>query len=229
MKKIRMLLIEDNRLLRKGILDILKNQADIKIVSASGNSENTILKIHKLKPNVILLDLGLRNQNSLHVIEMVKKEFPKSNVIIMDLAPVHADILQYVKAGASGFILKDASLDDFLVTIKAVSEGIKVLPPTLTDSLFSQIVEHAIKGGKVKLKDAVRMTKREREVIEQIADGLSNKEIGQRLHVSSYTIRSHIHNIMEKLTLHTRLEIANYTYNSGILKTIVKNISTINN
>jgi len=171
----------------------------------------------------------LRNQNSLHVIEMVKKEFPKSNVIIMDLAPVHADILQYVKAGASGFILKDASLDDFLVTIKAVSEGIKVLPPTLTDSLFSQIVEHAIKGGKVKLKDAVRMTKREREVIEQIADGLSNKEIGQRLHVSSYTIRSHIHNIMEKLTLHTRLEIANYTYNSGILKTIVKNISTINN
>ncbi len=229
MKKIRMLLIEDNRLLRKGILDILKNQSDIKIVSASGNSENTILKIHKLKPNVILLDLGLRNQNSLHVIEMVKKEFPKSNVIIMDLAPVHADILQYVKAGASGFILKDASLDDFLVTIKAVSEGIKVLPPTLTDSLFSQIVEHAIKGGKVKLKDAVRMTKREREVIEQIADGLSNKEIGQRLHVSSYTIRSHIHNIMEKLTLHTRLEIANYTYNSGILKTIVKNISTINN
>jgi len=229
MKKIRMLLIEDNRLLRKGILDILKNQTDIKIVSASGNSENTILKIHKLKPNVILLDLGLRNQNSLHVIEMVKKEFPKSNVIIMDLAPVHADILQYVKAGASGFILKDASLDDFLVTIKAVSEGIKVLPPTLTDSLFSQIVEHAIKGGKVKLKDAVRMTKREREVIEQIADGLSNKEIGQRLHVSSYTIRSHIHNIMEKLTLHTRLEIANYTYNSGILKTIVKNISTINN
>jgi len=229
MKKIRMLLIEDNRLLRKGILDILKNQSDIKIVSASGNSENTILKIHKLKPNVILLDLGLRNQNSLHVIEMVKKEFPKSNVIIMDLAPVHADILQYVKAGASGFILKDASLDDFLVTIKAVSEGIKVLPPTLTDSLFSQIVELAIKGGKVKLKDAVRMTKRELEVIEQIADGLSNKEIGQRLHVSSYTIRSHIHNIMEKLTLHTRLEIANYTYNSGILKTIVKNISTINN
>jgi len=229
MKKIRLLLIEDNRLLRKGILDILKTQPDINIVSTSGNNEKTILKIHKLEPNVILLDLGLRNQNSLHLIEMVKKEFPKSNVIIMDLAPVQADILQYVKAGASGFILKDASLDDFLVTIKAVSEGIKVLPPTLTDSLFSQIVEHAIKGGKVKLKDAVRMTKREREVIEQIADGLSNKEIGQRLHVSSYTIRSHIHNIMEKLTLHTRLEIANYTYNSGILKTIVKNISTINN
>ncbi|OGU48910.1 MAG: hypothetical protein A2080_15515, partial [Ignavibacteria bacterium GWC2_36_12] len=190
MKKIRLLLIEDNRLLREGILAILKNQADIKIVSTSGNNENTVLKIHKLKPNVILLDLGLRNQNSLHVIEMVKKEFPKTNVIIMDLAPVQADILQYVKAGASGFILKDATLDDFLVTIKSVAEGFKVLPPILTDSLFSQIVEHAVKGGKVKLKDAIRMTRREREVIEHIADGLSNKEIGQKLHVSTYTIRS---------------------------------------
>ena len=146
----------------------------------------------------------------------------------MDLAPVQADVLQYVKAGASGFILKDATLDDFLVTIKAVAEGAKVLPPVLTNSLFSQIVEHAVKGGKVKMKEAIKMTKREREVIEHIADGLSNKEIGQKLHVSNYTIRSHIHNIMEKLTLHTRLEIANYAYTDGTVKNIAKEISIVN-
>jgi DNA-binding NarL/FixJ family response regulator len=228
MKKISLLLIEDNRFLREGIEAILKNQADIKIVSASGNNENTVLKIHKLKPNVILLDLGLRSRNSLDVVQMVKKEFPETNIIIMDLAPVQADVLQYVKAGASGFILKDATLDDFLVTIKAVAEGAKVLPPVLTNSLFSQIVEHAVKGGKVKMKEAIKMTKREREVIEHIADGLSNKEIGQKLHVSNYTIRSHIHNIMEKLTLHTRLEIANYAYTDGTVKNIAKEISIVN-
>jgi DNA-binding NarL/FixJ family response regulator len=228
MKKISLLLIEDNRFLREGIEAILKNQADIKIVSASGNNENTVLKIHKLKPNVILLDLGLRSRNSLDVVQIVKKEFPETNIIIMDLAPVQADVLQYVKAGASGFILKDATLDDFLVTIKAVAEGAKVLPPVLTNSLFSQIVEHAVKGGKVKMKEAIKMTKREREVIEHIADGLSNKEIGQKLHVSNYTIRSHIHNIMEKLTLHTRLEIANYAYTDGTVKNIAKEISIVN-
>jgi len=228
MKKISLLLIEDNRFLREGIEAILKNQADIKIVSASGNNENTVLKIHKLKPNVILLDLGLRSRNSLDVVQIVKKEFPETNIIIMDLVPVQADILQYVKAGASGFILKDATLDDFLVTIKAVAEGAKVLPPVLTNSLFSQIVEHAVKGGKVKMKEAIKMTKREREVIEHIADGLSNKEIGQKLHVSNYTIRSHIHNIMEKLTLHTRLEIANYAYTDGTVKNIAKEISIVN-
>lgn len=227
MKKIRLLLIEDNRLIQKGIMALLKNQPDIEIVAASGNSGNTILKLHKLKPNVILLDLGLRSRNSLNIVEMVKNEFPNAKVIIMDLAPVQADILQYVKAGASGFILKDATLDDFIITIRAVAEGTKVLPPSLTDSLFSQIVEHAVKGGKAILKESIRMTRREREVIELIADGLSNKEIGQKLHISAYTVRSHIHNIMEKLALHTRLEIANYSFTDGIAKTIAEEISIV--
>ena len=229
MKKIRLLLIEDNRLLRDGILSILKPHKDIIIIAASGESRNTTLKIHQLKPNVVLLDLGLRSQNSLRVVEIVKKDFPEAKIIVMDLAPVQADILQYVKAGANGFILKDASLNDFLITIRTVAEGSTVLPPVLVDSLFTQIVDHAVREGKPKLNEAVKMTKREREVIGLLAEGLSNKEIGQKIHVSTFTVKSHIHNIMEKLALHTRLEIANYSYTGEALKTIAKSISTINN
>jgi len=228
MKKIRLLLIEDNRLLRDGINSILKAHKDIKIIAASGDGKNTLLKIKELKPNVILLDLGLRSQNSLHVVELVKKDFPDAKIIVMDLAPVQADILQYVKAGANGFILKDASLNDFLITIRTVAEGSTVLPPLLVDSLFSQIVDHAVKEGKTKLKESVRMTTREREVIVFLSEGMSNKEIGQKMHVSTYTVKSHIHNIMEKLALHTRLEIANYSYTGETLKTIAKSISTLN-
>ncbi|OYV87599.1 MAG: hypothetical protein B7Z63_02105, partial [Ignavibacteriae bacterium 37-53-5] len=124
-----MLLIEDNRLLREGILGILKKERDISVVAAAGNRANTLLKIHRLKPNVILLDLGLRSQNSLRVVESAKTEFPNTRVIVMDLAPVPADIMQYIKAGASGFVLKDTSAEDFLTTIRAVSEGKKVLLP----------------------------------------------------------------------------------------------------
>ncbi|MCL4547095.1 MAG: response regulator transcription factor [Bacteroidetes bacterium] len=229
MKKIRLLLIEDNRLLMDGILAILKPQKDIVIIAASGDGKNTLVKIKELKPNVVLLDLGLRSQNSLHVVEIVKKDFPEAKIIVMDLAPVQADILQYVKAGANGFILKDASLKDFLITIRTVSEGATVLPPLLVDSLFSQIVDHAVREGKSKLKEAVQMTKREREVIGLLGEGMSNKEIGQRIHVSIYTIKSHIHNIMEKLALHTRLEIANYSYTDQTLNTITRSISTLNN
>jgi DNA-binding NarL/FixJ family response regulator len=229
MKKIRLLLIEDNRLLRDGIHSILKAHKDIIIIAASGDGKHTLLKIKELKPNVILLDLGLRSQNSLHVVEIVKKDFPDAKIIVMDLAPVQADILQYVKAGANGFILKDASLNDFLITIRTVADGSTVLPPLLVDSLFSQIVDHAVREGKTKLKEAVRMTAREREVIVLLGEGLTNKDIAQKIHVSTYTVKSHIHNIMEKLALHTRLEIANYSYTGETLKTVAKSISTINN
>jgi DNA-binding NarL/FixJ family response regulator len=227
MKKIRLLLIEDNRLLRDGILSILKPHKDIVIIAASGDGKNTLAKIKQLKPNVVLLDLGLRSQNSLHVVEIVKKDFPLAKIIVMDLAPVQADILLYVKAGANGFILKDASLNDLLITIRTVSEGATVLPPMLVDSLFSQIVDFAVREGKTEIQKAVQMTKREREVIGLLSEGMTNKEIGQRIHVSTYTVKSHIHNIMEKLALHTRLEIANYSYTAETLKTISKTISII--
>ena len=229
MKKIRLLLIEDNRLLREGIVEILKHHKDIAIIAASGDGKNLLPIIQKLKPNVVLLDLGLRSQNSLHIVEKVKKEFSQAKIIVMDLAPVQADILQYVKAGANGFILKDASLNDLLITIRTVAEGSTVLPPLLVDSLFSQIVDHAVREGKSKLKEAVRMTKREREVIKFLGEGMSNREIGQKIRVSTYTIKSHIHNIMEKLALHTRLEIANYSYTDQTLKTITRSISMVNN
>jgi DNA-binding NarL/FixJ family response regulator len=228
MKKTRLLIIEDNRLLRDGIIAMLKNQQDIKIIEASLNSINTAAEIQKLMPNIILLDLGLRNQNSLTIVEIVKKNFPDAKVIVMDLAPVQGDINLFLKAGASGFVLKDATIKDFLNTIRSVADGTNVVPPNLSESLFSQIVDHALKGGKINLKEAVRMTKREREVIRLIGDGLSNKDIGNILHVSTFTIKSHVHNIMEKLVLHTRLEIANYSYSTGTLKKIIKNISIAN-
>lgn len=206
---------------------MLKPHNDIQIIAASGDSHSTILKIHKLKPNVILLDLGLRSQNSLRVVELVKKEFPDAKVIIMDLVPVHADILQFIKAGASGFILKDATLDEFLTTIRAVADGEKVLPNHLTESLFSQIIEYALKKGKIKLKDAVRMTKREKEIIVHIGNALTNKEIAKDLNISTFTVKSHVHNILEKLALHSRLEVANFSLTNGTLKTITNSISMI--
>ena len=230
MNKIRLFLIEDNRLLRDGIVAMLKRHRDIKVIIASGKVEKSILNIHAMRPNIILLDLGLRSQNSLHVVEIVKKEFPETKVIVMDLAPAQGDVLQFVKAGASGFILKDATPDDFLATIRSVADGENVLPPILNGTLFSEIIEHAVNGGRPNLSKAIKMTKREQEVMNLISNGLSNKEMAQRLHIATYTIKSHVHNIMEKLALHTRLEVANYSYTDGTLsREISKTISIINN
>ncbi len=208
MSKIRILLIEDNRLLREGITVMINRQPDMKVVAASAGHENAVLKARTAKPRVILIDLGLRNQNGAHIVASVSKEMPGIKVIGMGLIPVQSDIVEFVQAGASGFILKDATSKDFLATIRSVAQGGKVLPTTLTDSLFSHVVGHAIKSGKGQLDNAVRMTKREREIIALIAEGLSNKDISSRLNIATFTVKSHVHNILEKMAIHSRLQIA---------------------
>ena len=220
MTKIRLLLVEDNRLLREGLTAMLNEQPDIEVVAAFGNGKDAVLEAtRELNPQIILLDLGLKGKNSLRLVESVKKEYSTVKLIVMDLIPVQADMIEFVKAGVSGFILKDATFNDFAGTIRSVASGTSVLPPSLTGSLFSQIIERVTGEEKASLIDAVRMTKREREVIDLIAEGLSNKEIAQRLSIATYTVKSHVHNILDKLALHTRLQVASYAHTQGSSRT----------
>lgn len=228
MKKIRILLIEDNRLLREGLTVMLKKQRDMNVVETVGNGENILAIMRKYKPEVLLLDLGLRSRSSLNLVKLVKKNFHAAKVIIMDLIPLQSDVFEFVQVGVSGFILKDATVNDFLKTIRSVAKGLQVLPPNLTGSLFSQIVEHAISGSDPSaLIDSVRMTKRERQVIELVSEGHTNKEIAQKLHLSTYTVKSHVHNILEKLALSTRVQIAKYLHDSVKIKSVSGNISLL--
>jgi DNA-binding NarL/FixJ family response regulator len=212
MKKTKIFLIEDNRILRDGIKALINKQEDLKVVAATAGNHDTLIQARILKPQVILVDLGLRSENCCRVVATLTKELPHTKIIGMGLIPSQLDIIEFVEAGAAGFILKDATIEDVLGTIRAVARGVKILPPLLTESLFTHVVDHALRKGKGKLSDAVRMTKREREIIVLIAEGLSNKEIAQRLNLSTYTVKSHIHNILEKMALHSRLEIATYSY-----------------
>jgi two-component system NarL family response regulator len=210
MKKIKVLLIEDNRLLRDGTTAMLNEQEDIRAVSSAGN-RSALEKAKRLVPDVVLLDLGLKSQNSLKVLESIKKQCPRTEVVVMDLIPAHSDVVEFVKAGVSGFIPKDATLDDFLDTIRSVVKGVKILPPTMADSLFSQIVENAIQGGTVdRVIAAVKLTKREQDVICLLAKGKSITETSIKLKVAVFTVKSHVRNILDKLALHTRLELATF-------------------
>lgn len=221
MPAIRVLLIEDNRLLREGAAAILNEQADIRAVAVGGSNGDAMAKAKSFKPHVVLLDLSLRNMNSLNIVQLLKKQHPSIEVVVMDLIPVHAEVATFVKEGVSGFILKDATLNDFLKTIRSVAKGVKVLPAPLTTSLFSHIVEHALQSGGVKkIVSSVRMTKREQEVVDLIAKGQSNKQIAVTLFIAVHTVKSHVHNILEKLALHTRLELAHYTFEHEDVKKV---------
>jgi len=202
--------IEDNRLVREGLSLLLNQLPDLRVVVGGATADMALLK--QANPQILLLDLGLRNGDSLRFAKRVKQEFPEAKVILMDLLPVHEEIMEFVSAGVVGFIMKDATLDVLASTIRSVAEGSHVLPPEATGTLFSQIATTVATKGRPAALEAVRMTPREREVMNLIAEGMSNNEIAAGLHIATHTVKSHVRNIMEKLMLHTRLQIAAYAH-----------------
>ena len=214
--KIQILVIEDNDLLREGIAAMLNMHGDFEVVARSQDGDAVRqLKRMNQAPDVILLDLGLEKVNSLKLMALLKKELSATKIIAMDILPDHVDIIEFVNAGGAGFILKNAPFDDWIKTIKAVTAGENVMPPALTQSLFAEIVELALKDREELSADAIQFTDRERQVVNLIAEGLSNKEIADKLHIATYTVKSHVHNILEKMELSTRLQVAAFVHREG--------------
>ncbi len=208
-------IIEDNRLVREGMTEMLNMQHGFEVVLALTSVETG--RLRRAVPHVVLLDVGLEDQHCLRLAEQIRKEMPDTHVIVMDLLPAHEEVVQFVNAGVAGFILKDASMDDFVATVRSVAAGTRVLPSRMTATLFSQIALAAVQRDEAAALEAVRMTQREREVIALIAEGMSNKEIALRLNVASETVKSHVRNVMEKLALHSRLQIAAYAHQQDSL------------
>lgn len=200
--------------MRDGLAAMLGAQPDIRVTAALGNGD-ALVHARRVAADVVLLDLSLGNRNSLQLVRSILRTEPAPQIIVMDLAPLQPSLAAYVQAGVAGFVLKDATFVEFLHTIREVARGTRVLPTSLTSSLLTQIAELATRSGAGNPYTAVKMTKREREVVELIAEGLSNKQIALRLHLAVDTVKSHVHNILEKLALHTRLEIARYRHLGG--------------
>jgi len=200
--------VDDNRLVREALASMLNRLPDIQ---ATAHADTGAAMGAGLTPRVLLLDVGLGDDETLRLVSALVKQDPDIKVIVMDLSPVAEETLELVNAGVSGFVMKDASFDEFIATVRTVAAGDKVLPPRMTESLFAQIAKEA-RGRKAQdVLEDVRMTPRELEVIELIGEGLSNKEIAQRLNIAAHTVKSHVRNVMEKLALHTRLQIAAYS------------------
>ncbi len=205
---VRVALIEDNRLVRQGLTALLESLDDITVVA--GRSSGDSWPAGMPSPHVVLIDMGLRQGNSVRIAARAMADHPGARVVVMDLLPAAEDLVDFVHAGVSGFIRKDATLEELANTIRAVARGEKALPRSMATTLFSQIAR-----GRGEAHADVRMTPREHEVVNLIAEGLSNKEIAARLHIATHTVKSHVRNVMDKLALHTRLQIAAYVHSES--------------
>jgi DNA-binding NarL/FixJ family response regulator len=214
-KRIRVMVIDDNRLVREGLQALLDEQPDVKVVATAEDRETGLRDLQECTPHIVLVDAALDNGDGFDYVQVLRKAAPDCKVIVMDLLPAPEDVIEFVKAGANGFIMKDATVEDLVSTIRSVALGADVVPPALTGTLLSHIAQQAAVRHVPGVAEAVRMTKREKEIMNLIAEGMSNKEIAQRLSIATYTVKSHVHNILEKLALHSRLQIAAYTHKTG--------------
>ncbi len=222
-KKILVLVIEDNRLLRDGLATLLDAQPDFRVVAAAEGANVGLLQLRETKPHVVLVDATLGNHDSRRVVESVRKAAPETRVIVMDLLPAQQDVIAFIKAGENGFIVKDATVEDFVRTIRSVAGGTDVVPAALTGTLLSHIVDRAVHRNTpvpdtLALMEGVRLTKREREIVELVTDGLGNKEIAQRLNLATHTVKNYVGHILEKLALHSRLQLAAFAHKAGAPK-----------
>jgi len=217
-KRILVMVIEENRLLRDRLAALLEAQPDFEVVvAAEGTNVGRLLERHETKPHVVLVDATLGNRDSRLVVESVRRTVPEARVIMMDLLPAQEDIIEFAKAGARGFIVRDATVEDFVRTIRSVAEGVAVVPPGLSGMLLSHIADQAVRRNMPALNtpvfmDGVRLTRRERQVIDLVSDGLDNKEMAQRLNLTAHTVKNYVRHILEKLALHSRLQLAAFAH-----------------
>ncbi len=212
--RVRVLIIDDNRLMRDGLRALLKTQPDLKVVGAVPDVATGLRRVPEVTPHIVLLDAGLGTRDGCRCAVQVRKSAPAARIIVMDVLPAPEEVVAYVKAGAKGFIMRDATLEDLVGTVRSVARGSDVVPPVLTGTLVSHIAQDTVVHQRPETASAARMTKREQEVIQLIAEGLENKAIAQRLGVAGDTVKSHVRNIMGKLMLHSRLAIAAHSRRS---------------
>lgn len=208
-KPVTIAILDDNLMVREALTRLIGTLPDLKVIFA-GAAESP--ELSRNQPDVILLDTGLSDRDSLNVVTTLRVSCPASRIVMMDLLPSSDEVREYVNAGVAGFALKDASFEEFVATIRAVAAGQNVLPPRLTETLFSQIARETADTERTRVLEDIRMTPRELDVIAIIGEGLSNKEIAQRLNIATHTVKSHVRNVMEKLALHSRLQIAAHVH-----------------
>lgn len=199
------ILIEDNRLLLDGLTRVLSGQG-LKVVASARSGADALRQVARLRPDLVLVDATLGDRDCVHLVGALKRVFPDMKIIVMHLLPTRSDLVAFVRAGVSGFVMKDANIADIVATIRAVADGGSVLPAPVTGTLFSHIADGASSKDKRAVKAALRMTARERKISSLVGDGLTNQEIAKQLRISTRAVRSNVHNILEKMALHTRLD-----------------------
>ncbi|MDQ7839936.1 MAG: response regulator transcription factor [bacterium] len=214
-RTIRLIVADDHAIVREGIKRLLQAEPDIEVVGEAGDGVAAVELAQSLKPDVVCLDVSMPRMNGVEATRRIKASLPDVGVVILTMHEDEDYVFELVKAGASGYVLKRASARDLVDAVHAVVGGHTFLHPMIARRLVSDHETSTNRDEERRRFDG--LTEREREVVCLIADGLTNKEIAERLHISVKTVETHRTHIMEKLDLHDRAHLVRYAVRKGLV------------
>lgn len=216
MKKIRVLLAEDHTIVRQGLVALLRSEPDIEVVGEASDGIEAVEMAKKLAPDIVLMDIAMRNLNGLEATRRIKKLFPHLKVLVLTMYENEEWIFQILKAGASGYLIKDSAMTELISAIRVVNQGDSFLSPSISKKVIDEYIRKAEVGESGRLEDL--LSDREREVLQLIAEGNSIPQIASLLCISKKTAEAHKTHIMEKLNIHDKVGLIKYAIRIGLTR-----------
>jgi DNA-binding NarL/FixJ family response regulator len=207
---IRILLADDHALVRRGFAMILAAQPDMEVAGEAGNGREAVELAEKLKPDVVVMDVTMPELNGIEATRRIVEAAPRARVLALSMHKDAVYVREILRAGARGYLLKDSADADLLAAVRAVAKGEGYLSPGVSDAVLTDYRRHVTDPLDL-------LTSREREVLQMIAEGKTNKEIATSLNLSVYTVEAHRGRIMEKLNLHSTGELVRFAVRSGLI------------
>ncbi|MCY9021257.1 response regulator transcription factor [Priestia megaterium] len=210
--KIKILIADDHHVVRKGLVFFLQTQPDLEIVGEASNGEEALKLATSLQPHIVLMDLSMPVLDGIEATKELKKQAPYIQVMILTSFSDQDHVIPALEAGASGYQLKESDPDELVAAIRKLMNGENQLHPKVTTHLLTRLT----KSSEKKVNFIDHLTKREKDVLKEIAKGKSNKEIGAALHITEKTVKTHVSNILSKLGVQDRTQAALYAVQHGI-------------
>lgn len=216
MSKIRLLLVDDHEIVRAGLRMLFLAEPDMTIVGEAGNGPDAVQAVADLRPDVVLMDVAMPGMNGIEATRRIKAANPETAILALTMYEEEQYFFEMLNAGASGYIPKRAAPDDLVSAIRVVSQGNVFLYASLARFLLHEVLP--AHDARPDASDTEELTPREREVLTHIAEGKTNREIADALVISPKTVDRHRENIMQKLNLHSRVELVKYAISRGLIQ-----------